>query len=214
MQITISADSLTEFISTIGELHRRLGAVSKSIPTAEMIEKGVEARVEQTRGHFQCDPTDPAVPTPAQIFAKGPVQNFGADPRPINPGVDVDSTGIPWDGRIHASSKALVAGNKWRTKRGVTDAQVATVQAELLTTWGTLPPISREEVVVTPPPLATGQDPFLVLMKGITAKFNDGSITMERVQDVLNPLGLNALPMLTKRPELIPQVASAFGVPL
>jgi hypothetical protein len=138
------------------------------------------------------------------------------DTRPLNAGVDVDLDGLPWDGRIHASSRAKLANGKWRTKRGTTDAQVAMIQAELRQTWSAPapPPIPVPEVASTPvvPPVPTGVDPFLTLMKGVTAGYANGSISAERIQDILAPLGIPSLPMLTQRPDLIPAVATAFGI--
>jgi hypothetical protein len=43
----------------------------------------------------------------------------------------VDKNGLPWDGRIHASTKPLNADGTWRGRRGIDDATVATVTAEL-----------------------------------------------------------------------------------
>lgn len=47
--------------------------------------------------------------------------------------VDLDGEGLPWDARIHASSKAKLAKapNGWKKKRGVDAAIVAQVEAEL-----------------------------------------------------------------------------------
>lgn len=45
--------------------------------------------------------------------------------------VTVDSAGLPWDERIHASSKAIIADGTWRRKRGVDDALVVEVEGEL-----------------------------------------------------------------------------------
>lgn len=45
-----------------------------------------------------------------------------------------DSKGMPWDGRIHASSKAKVADGSWRYKRGVDDAVIAPIEAEIRAT--------------------------------------------------------------------------------
>lgn len=42
-----------------------------------------------------------------------------------------DAAGLPWDERIHASSKALNADGTWRRKRGVDETTVARVEAEL-----------------------------------------------------------------------------------
>jgi len=45
---------------------------------------------------------------------------------------DVDVRGIPWDERIHASTKATNGDDTWRNKRGVDKALLAAVEAELL----------------------------------------------------------------------------------
>jgi hypothetical protein len=48
-----------------------------------------------------------------------------------NVNVEVDRDGLPWDVRIHASSKAKNADGRWRGKRGIDDAVIAQVTAEL-----------------------------------------------------------------------------------
>ena len=45
--------------------------------------------------------------------------------------VELDNRGMPWDKRIHASSKNRVANGNWRNKRGVDDALLAQVEAEI-----------------------------------------------------------------------------------
>lgn len=47
-------------------------------------------------------------------------------------GTELDAEGIPWDKRIHASSKGKVAKGTWRTKRGLDVEVLAQVKAELL----------------------------------------------------------------------------------
>lgn len=44
---------------------------------------------------------------------------------------ELDSEGLPWDSRIHASSKAKVANGTWRTKRGADENEVYKIKAEL-----------------------------------------------------------------------------------
>lgn len=51
-------------------------------------------------------------------------------PTTANP-AGLDKTGLPWDDRIHSSNKAFVADGTWRKRRGVDDAFVAQVEAEL-----------------------------------------------------------------------------------
>lgn len=44
---------------------------------------------------------------------------------------DRDSQGLPWDERIHSSSRAINADGSWRQKRGVSELIVGQVTAEL-----------------------------------------------------------------------------------
>ena len=46
-------------------------------------------------------------------------------------GVELDSKGLPWDGRIHAESKGKIADGTWRNKRNLDAALKAQVEAEL-----------------------------------------------------------------------------------
>lgn len=54
----------------------------------------------------------------------------------VSGSVEYDSKGMPWDGRIHASSKNKVADGTWRYKRGCDDAVIAQIEAELRATMG------------------------------------------------------------------------------
>lgn len=47
-----------------------------------------------------------------------------------------DSKGMPWDGRIHASSKAVVADGSWRYKRGTGDTYINQIEAEIRAALG------------------------------------------------------------------------------
>jgi len=69
----------------------------------------------------------PGVPVDtAQVFGSG-----SPDPIQVGATQELDSAGLPWDARIHASSRAKIADGTWRMKRGVDDATVAAVTAEL-----------------------------------------------------------------------------------
>lgn len=72
---------------------------------------------------------------------------------------------MPWDGRIHASSKAKVADGSWRYKRGVDDKVIAPIEAEIraalgapaVAVGGTAPafgahPFSEQPAPVVAPP--------------------------------------------------------------
>lgn len=64
-----------------------------------------------------------AAPTPGEDDDNGPA----AEGTP-----DVDSNGLPWDERIHSGgANRLNSDGTWRKRRGVAEATVATVEAEL-----------------------------------------------------------------------------------
>lgn len=175
----------------------------------------------------QPQPTVPPVPVMAT-----PV----APPVPPAPGIDVDKNGLPWDGRIHASSRAQNADGTWRQKRGVEDALVQTVEAELRQTMGigqpaavpvpppfvapVAPPVPP--AITTPDTVSAGATPiaspsdaqmtFPVLMQKITSKFATKELSQEQIQAAVASVGLPSLPMLGSRPDLVPQVAIALGV--
>lgn len=45
--------------------------------------------------------------------------------------VPLDSQGLPWDSRIHASTKTFIADGSWKLRRGVDPAEVENVKAQL-----------------------------------------------------------------------------------
>lgn len=105
-------------------------------------------------------------PTPAAIPAAPPVSPAAPTavattptptPAPLpNPGgVEVDAAGLPWDGRIHsgpADKRPQNADKTWRKKRGVSDDEVATVEAELRAALGA-PPAAPATVPTPPAPI-------------------------------------------------------------
>lgn len=79
--------------------------------------------------------------TPAQATA--PVE--------LAPVGEVDAEGLPWDERIHASSKAKNANGTWRGRRNISDDTVAAVRLELRNRVATR---TVAAPVVAPPPAA------------------------------------------------------------
>lgn len=56
----------------------------------------------------------------------------GADINTTEPGAELDINGLPWDDRIHSSSKNKNADGSWRGRKGVAPPIIAKVKAELL----------------------------------------------------------------------------------
>lgn len=142
----------------------------------------------------------------------------------IATGAMTDAAGMPWDGRIHASTKSTVAGGVWRLKKGVDDTLVASVTAELRAAMAAPavvappppPPAASfvapiPGITAPPPPPPAGAMTFPQLMLKITS-MPPGAETQARVTAAVQSVGLPSLPMLASRLDLVPAVAAALGV--
>ena len=185
----------------------------------------------------------PTIPPAPPVVLAGAATPPPLPPAAPPPGIDVDAAGMPWDGRIHSSSKAKVADGTWRQKRNLDPALLSSVTAELKQTMGlgvvvapppapfaasAVPPapptssIPPAPPIPTPPPSAgvaptvspSSGNPFLVLMKHVTAGFAAKSITQEMINAAVQGVGLPSLPMLVNQPDKIPAVAAALGIAL
>lgn len=172
------------------------------------------------RGAPSTDPNVPAEPAPAAA-SSGPAP-AGTPAAPA--GVELDSDGLPWDSRIHSGSKGKLAKTKqWKKKRGVDPALVEQVEAELKAAMSASPanPVEPSAEAHTPTPAPAPAPPaekpaapsgaittFPALMQKITAQ----GVPQADVTAAVNKQGLQALPLLAARPDLIPAVAATlFG---
>lgn len=210
----------TEEQAEAAEIDTVAAAVAKSITTTEPDAKAVFASkppaaepTAETTAPPESEPETPADTTQA----------------PAN-SVDLDADGLPWDERIHSASKTkLKKTEQWKKKRGVDDATVEAVEAELRAVMaipaGT--PAAETPTSAPPPPAAPTQeqaaaDPtdatppaapaaittFPQLMTAITkAGLDQATITAG-----LQKVGLPALPVVATRPDLIPQLSEALGL--
>ena len=181
----------------------------------------VETLKEEAEVNIPSAPIPTPEPEAAEVFAPAPTAN----PEPVatvTTGVDLDVNGLPWDNRIHASTKTKLVTGAWKNKRGV-DAEVLTkVEAELRGAMSapetvlqeTPTPAPAAPVVEVPPapspePAATGAiDTFPALMTAITAN----NIAPEVVAGAVQAVGLQSLPLLAARTDLIPAVAERLGL--
>ncbi len=82
-------------------------------------------------------------------------------PPTIISGVKLDGEGLPWDGRIHASTKTMrVSDNTWKLLKGVDKALVEKVKGELRVAMGLAmgPPASTPPALTLVPPLPPADD--------------------------------------------------------
>lgn len=91
--------------------------------------------------------------------------------------VELDSEGLPWDGRIHSSSKkTLVENGRWKLIRGVDKDLVETVKAELRAALSAPAPVAAQEPETntqglhpTPNPLSPKAVDLIAAQMGKTA---------------------------------------------
>ena len=132
-------------------------------------------------------------------------------------GEGLDSEGLPWDGRIHASSKTVLAKTQaWKLKRGVAPAFVEQVKAELRAAQGTAPVVTEPAVtpVVTEvPPVVTEVPPaatFETICAKVTARANAQLLLTTDIPEVLAPHGLTHIGELAARPDLFVAIDAAL----
>lgn len=151
-------------------------------------------------------PPAPPVPSPPVPAAPPPAPAPTANAAPMPPAGDVDSTGLPWDERIHASTKTMNADGTWRQRRGLNDpglvkrveaelrvmqavithptnplpGQDATLDAAVATAVaGNVPPAPIAATVVVPPPPVTPVTPVAVPAPPVPAGASSVTMTAE-----------------------------------
>lgn len=157
-------------------------------------------------------------------------------------GPDRDADGLPWDGRIHSSSKALLVDGKWRQRRNTDPAVVAAVTAELRAALGApalavVPPpppppadptdshraindffrVDLTPEPAPPPALAVVPPPPPTVDMVMTFPEFMKAITAARIPpgtvlEACKAVGMPSIPALNRRPDLILTVAAALGV--
>ena len=64
-------------------------------------------------------------------------------------GVELDKNGLPWDARIHGSTKTKNSDGTWRAKRGVDNAMVLQVNNQLRQLMGAVTPLAQAPATAT-----------------------------------------------------------------
>lgn len=118
-QLTISGASLSE----LSERVREVGAALCG-ETRPPFQAPREVKAAPEGVNF-----NPPIP-PAPVDGEGPDPGTPQHSGPVDP-AEVDAVGLPWDGRIHSSSRAVLQDGTWRQKRGVSETLLAAVTAEL-----------------------------------------------------------------------------------
>lgn len=174
-------------------------------------------------------PANPAVPSAAPSVPLPPPlpQGVGAvhvpPPAPSLPtataapasaapgGTEVDVRGLPWDGRIHTSTRAKNQDGSWRQRRGINDeAMVKRIEAELMAAMAARPASGAAPAVPQPPAADGTPTTFGAMMEAVSKLITDKRVTPDAVNAALmQHLGMPTMIGLGSRPDLIPQ---AWGI--
>jgi hypothetical protein len=192
-------------------------------------------------GNFEKEETAPAPPNPATIFGSaappavsslGPALVIGSESQappppppqqaaPPAPPVQqsLDKSGLPWDARIHAASRAINADGAWKLKRGVDKTEVDHVTAELKQVMSIPSPGPQLVAAAAPPPPTPGpgapppppslgdesdlQDKFIKLFGRVNQAMNTGKLSEEQLAKCLAAIGAPSLPLLGARLDLV-----------
>lgn len=157
------------------------------------------------------------------------------------PELDNSDPPLPWDARIHSGSKAKLQDGTWRKKRGVDPEDYNRVVEELKQLMAapvltpepvvddTAAPQGQQDAAITPPPpppvpspevagiSPTESEPvpdtFPAFLRAVTMKVQAKELTIEEVNNALQPHGVANLQLLGGRPDLIPQVWADLVAP-
>ena len=148
---------------------------------------------------------------------------------------DRDGEGLPWDRRIHSSSKAINADGRWRIARNVDPELIDSVKAELralvaapvvaesaavvppppvIDAVAEVPPPPADPVVVAPPPpAATTPDlnaMFTTLLRDAGQAVVAQRITSADLTGICVKHGVANVGLLAARKDLVPQIDAEF----
>jgi len=145
------------------------------------------------------------VPPPAPVMETPPAPPPAPATTPAT-----DRTGLPWDARIHSSTRSLMADGSWKRKRGVHDTEVARVEAELRGGPAVPPPPSTP--AAPPPPSSSSSVTFPEFMRKVTAGVAAHRWTLPLVAEACQKAGVaGGIPALAASPDRIGAVLEFLG---
>jgi hypothetical protein len=150
----------------------------------------------------------------------------------------LDAAGMPWDERIHASTREQNKDGTWRRRRNLPQEIWDSVMAEYASRTASPPPplIAPTDPgapyvappppapmtaviadLAPPPPMDPAPPPptgptLATAMPAITNALQDGRLTLMKLNDTLHTLGVPGLPSLKDTPDLIPAVMAGLGL--
>lgn len=170
LNATVSiTDASPDFLLNLGEIDRPMSPEDKTAVNSMYGALRAPSEMPATVSEYQGAAPITAFPLPEMTH---PVQTLTP---PMTQGeapvADKDNRGVPHDPRIHAANKATNNDGSWRKKRGVDDAIVQAIEAELMTgsQAGAMPmgqaiPIQPQAIPTVPvPPSMPVQAPTMTM---------------------------------------------------
>lgn len=152
----------------------------------------------------------PNPPAGAVIAAGQPCAPVPTAVVPSAGGIEIDSKGMPWDTRIHSSTKAKNADNSWRKRKGVAPQTIEVVEAQLKTAMAA-PTAMTIPAVPEPGALAGTPVPdFASFMFDVSQWVATKQLTTGDVVAACNSVGIATANLVALRPDLIPAIRVAL----
>lgn len=152
-------------------------------------------------------PTPPALPAET-VSLPDPAPAATAVVPPVFVGsesVVVDAAGLPWDARIHASTRAHNKDGTWRKIRNTDKSAAAIVEADLRAA-AAIPPVPPG----MPTPPASPAASFASFMAWTAKQISADRLKTSDTFEIIQPLGLQSIVSLQTRPDLLPAAYEAM----
>lgn len=180
--LSIKTESTVELAEIVAKLNN--GSLGAAI--ARTIESDNTAIPAVADGQIHTATLSTPVPIPASVAEEDEGEQNNAAP-------SVDKNGLPWDVRIHAGTKALNADGTWKKRRGVDDATVAAVTAELTAvaagTYQQETPTPAAPVAETPAPVPQPETPQPAPAPAPVAPAADVKQPIQQFQEIVGQIG-------------------------
>lgn len=151
-RIVIGGKTLDEVRQAAAQVANRLGEPSVEISTSRLTTMSESAIAKQKAeeqlqeeaaiNDMYNQPVDNSV---------GTVENVTTTAGSNEVSKEVDSKGMPYDERIHSSSKATNKDGSWRYRRNLDEATIAQVEAQLRGTVSAAPVVPSQPALAPPP---------------------------------------------------------------
>lgn len=157
------------------------------------------------------DASDPAQEPSVPSAPAAPTTSAGSDDR--------DTHGLPWDERIHSSSRAKNADGSWRQRRNLSPVTLEAVTTELRNRAAGAP---SQAAVIPPPPVDVPQPPasaaaaaapgltYQQLMEWMTPQIMSAALTLDRVGEVVKSHGMTSMQDMLHKPEHADKIALVY----